>query len=315
MDFVTRKIIRRLVIISTAGILLFASCLTGMVIDKKYPAHPMEDLLYLPSGAFLQGAALCFDEMLSDILWIKTLGYFGSHAVTDQDYKWLAHILDIVTTLDPLYELPYEFGGIILSTEIGDVDSSLALLQKGMDNVPATHERYWYLPFFAAFNYMYYRHDLLAAADFLEKAARSPDSPSYLPLLAARLYANADSPEIAIAFLQEMMKSTRDATLKQKLSIRIGEILQQRDIRILEGAVEQYRQAYGRLPALLSDLVDTGIVSQIPGDPLGGAYFLSSEAPFVRSTKPGRQLELHLNRKSRLDIKVAPRIHESEVKD
>ena len=44
--------------------------------------------------------------------------------------------------------------GVILATEIGEVDKSNLLLKKGMRNVKRTHERYWYLPFFCLVNHI-----------------------------------------------------------------------------------------------------------------------------------------------------------------
>ena len=38
-----------------------------------------ETLLYLPSGRFLKPAALGFDELLADFLWVKAVTYFGGH--------------------------------------------------------------------------------------------------------------------------------------------------------------------------------------------------------------------------------------------
>ena len=150
-------------------------------LDKKYPRQTVESFLYLPSGTFLKGAALGYDEMLGDMLWIKAVGYFGGHAGTDRNYTWLAHLLDVVTTLDPLYQYPYEFGGVVLAAEVGDVNKSIALLKKGMKNVSRDDPRYWYFPFFLAYDYMYHKDDYLTAAHYLEQAVKFPQSPAYLP--------------------------------------------------------------------------------------------------------------------------------------
>ncbi len=100
-------------------------------LDIRFGAKPStEDLKYLPSGKFLKGVALSFDEIAADLLWIKAIAYFGEHAQADQDFTWLYHILDITTTLDPLYSDPYEFGGIVLATELGDIDKSIDILKK-----------------------------------------------------------------------------------------------------------------------------------------------------------------------------------------
>ncbi|MFH1625453.1 MAG: hypothetical protein ABID54_09915, partial [Pseudomonadota bacterium] len=87
-----------------------------------------ESLLYLPSGRFLKPAALGFDELLADFLWVKAVTYFGGHYLTDKRYEWLYHILDVTTTLDPRFEYVYEFGGIILSIEGNQIKESIALL-------------------------------------------------------------------------------------------------------------------------------------------------------------------------------------------
>jgi hypothetical protein len=266
-------------------------------IDKKYPPVVIEDMLYLPSGNFLKGAALGFDEMLADLLWIKALAYFGGHAVTDQDYSWLGHLLDIVTTLDPFSQYPYEFGGVILATEIGDVDKSTALLKKGMENVSKTHARYWYLPFFTAFNYMYYKYDYKTAAHYLEMASKFPQSPDYIPLLISRLYADADSPEIAITFLREMIKSTQKPELKEKLKLRLNEVINQSNIQFLEAAKDRFFSKFNQYPETIDQMFKNGFIFYVPTDPRGGTYYISPKDHTVKNTKKSEALKVHINKK------------------
>ena len=268
----------------------------SITIDKKYPNFSYEDLSYLPSDKFLQGATLGYDEILGDLLWIKTLGYFGSHAAIDQNYTWLAHMLDIVTTLDPLYQPPYEFGGIALAAEAGDVDSSIALLKKGMDHVPSNHPRYYYLPFFLAFDYMYYKEDYLTAAHYLEQAAKFPQSPPYLPGLVAKLYANADSPDVAVAFLQEMIQSTDQQDLKGQLIIRLHQVTHQANLNMLTSAFDTYYRRFEKYPPSLAAFVSTGIIDHIPVDPRGGTYYISSDSRSVENTIKTDPLKVHIKK-------------------
>lgn len=291
--------------------LVLVSCMAGLFftslnIDKKYPPVIIEDMLYLPSGNFLKGAALGFDEMLADLLWIKALAYFGGHAVTDQDYSWLSHILDIVTTLDPFFQYPYEFGGVVLATEIGDVEKSNQLLEKGMKNVEKTHERYWYLPFFMAFNYMYHKNDYKTAAHYLEIASIFPQSPDYLPLLVSRLYANADSPEIAIPFLTEMIKSTEKPELKEKLKLRLDEVVNQSNIQALEAARQQFFLKVYRYPETIEEMFQKGFILFTPADPRGGRYYISKEDGRVKSTIKTEQLKVHIDKQNKVKIDMQP---------
>lgn len=277
-------------------------------IGQRYPNTSLgEDPKYLPSGKFLKGAALTYDEVLADLLWIKAIGYFGAHAKTDQDYTWLYHLLDITTTLDPLYADPYEFGGIVLASELHEVDQSIAILRKGMANVPPDNKRYWYLPFYSAFNYMYYKGDNLTAARLLEKAAESPGRPEYLPLLVARLYANTNDPEVAIPFLEEMIRQATSPEMQETLHARIREILVTRDIHRLEQARDRFLAEQQRYPATLDDLVREGFIKQLPDEPNAGRYGIDPSDHAIYSTK-GQKLKLFIDKtKQPPAIKVTPR--------
>ena len=263
-------------------------------------------MLYLPSERFLKGVALGFDEILSDILWIKALAYFGGHAVTDQDYTWLGHILDIVTSLDPLFSYPYEFGGIILTTEVGDVEKSNSLLKKGMENVPKSNERYWYYPFFIAFNHMYYKNDYKTAAHYLEIASKFPQSPSYLPLLVSRLYSNANSLDVAITFLSEMIKSSQKPELKEKLKQRLNEIINQSNIQFLETAKNNFFLEFYRYPHGIGELFTNGLIFFIPADPRGGTYYISKENGSIENTKKSDLSQVYIDKSSKFEINIQP---------
>lgn len=255
-----------------------------------------EDFKFLPSGAFLKGAALSFDEVLADLLWIKAIGYFGEHYRTDKNFQWLRHILDVTTTLDPYFQDPYEFGGIILGYELNDLEGSLELLEKGMNNVPRHHTRYWYLPFFTAFNYMYYKGDYQKAAHYLEIASSFPQRPEYLPLLVARLYANTDDPGVAIPFLEKMTERASTPEMKEKLELRIKEIQVKQHILLLTTARDRFREDTGNYPQSLDQLVSNNFIKTIPQEPFGGSYFISRDDHTIQTSSGVDNMQLHINK-------------------
>jgi len=242
----------------------------GQVAQQQLPVA--QQLKYLPSGAFLKGAALSYDLLLADLLWVKSLAYFGDQYVADHDYSWLYHILDITTTLDPYFEDPYEFGGIVLADEIGDIEKSSLLLKKGMENVSKGHPRYWYLPFFLGFNHWYHKNDFKKGAEYLEQASHFPGSPSYLPMLTARMYADASQAEMALPFLAEMIRSARTPERRAELEQRKKEVIVNRDLDMLDKAVLLYTEHFNEYPDSLDDLVKQGIIKRIPVEPFGGEY-------------------------------------------
>lgn len=252
--------------------------------------------LYLPSGKFLKGATLAYDEMLADFLWIKAIAIYANKLLTKQDFEWLTHILEITTTLNSYSQYPYEFGGIIFADPFKDIDGSIAILKKGMLSVPETHKRYWYFPFFIAFNYMFYKNDYKAAAHYLEIATKFPQSPSYLPLLTARLYANANTPEIAIPFLQEMIKSTDSENLKKQLLERLNTIIVENNIVELEKAKALFYKKNQKMPEKIEQLLEHGIINILPNDPLGGKYYISKEDFSIKHSILTERMPLYIDK-------------------
>ncbi|WP_321413308.1 hypothetical protein [uncultured Desulfobacter sp.] len=93
---------------------------------------------------------------------------------------------------------------------------------------------------FFAYDYMYYKDDYLTAAHYLEQATAFPQSPSYLPQLVARLYVNADSPEVAVAFLQEMIKATEKQALKNRLTERLHQVIHRTNMKRLQQGLDAF---------------------------------------------------------------------------
>lgn len=173
--------------------------------------------MYLPSGQYLKPLMLGFDQIAANLLWIKAVGYFGGHYLTDRNYQWLYHILDLTTTLDPYFRQPYEFGGLVLAVEKEDIEQSNKLLKKGI----RYHPDYWKLPFYLGFNSFFYLKDPKTAARYISKAAALPDHPSYLSQLAASLYVHAGQKKTAIHFLNRMHENLEDPWLKKSISRKI----------------------------------------------------------------------------------------------
>lgn len=219
--FKKNKLFRISLCLLSLFFLFFCIYSIQVFIDQSYQWEREERLLYLPSGKFLKPACLGFESLVADLLWIKAIGYFGGHYLTDHSYKWLYHILDLVTTLDPLFRYPYEFGGIILALEGGNPEQSTLLLEKGIKH----HPEYWRLYFYLGFNHFYYHRDFQNASLYIKKAAQLPGHPPYLPKLAASLLTTSGQKNTALSFLRQLYDNTEDEWLKQQIKGKIEDIL------------------------------------------------------------------------------------------
>ena len=252
----------------------------------------IEGLAQLPKGEYLKPALLGYHHLGADLLWLKLVQVVGEKRNSADEYEWMYHALDVMTTLDPQYAYVYYAGGVILGDLANRPDLSNRLLEKGVTANPDV----WNIPFLLGYNYYFLLGDPAKGAEYIMKAARFPDGPSYLPGLATRMAAEAGSPDTALAFLEARLRETHDPEMREVLVVRMKEVIIERDRRLLEGAVETYRTQHGTLPARLTDLVAVGILPGLPLEPFGGDYRLDSKTGTVSSSTHPERLRTFFNR-------------------
>ena len=248
----------------------------------------IEELAQLPRGEYLKPAMLGYHHLGADVLWLRLLQVLGKKNSTADEYAWIYHALDIVTTLDPQYAYAYYVGGVALTNLAERVDLSNRLLEKGHRENPNE----WNLPFLLGYNHYFVLGDPAKGAEYIDRAARIPGGPAFLPGLSTRMYAEAGNPDVALAFLDALWKETSDPHMRAELANRAKEVTIERDIRNIEAAVEQYRKKQGRPPAGLQDLTKQGYLTHLPQEPFGGSYQIDSQAGTVTSSSRPKRLKV-----------------------
>ncbi len=252
----------------------------------------IEGLAQLPKGEYLKPALLGYHYLGADILWLRLIQVIGKKRNSADEYEWMYHALDVITTLDPQYAYAYYAGGIILGDLANRPDLSTRLLEKGVNANPDV----WNIPFLLGYNYYFLLGDPAKGAEYIMQAARLPDGPSYLPGLATRMAAEAGNPDTALAFLEARLTDTHDPEMREVLANRMKEVTIERDLLILESAVEAYRTRHQTLPATLTDLVVAGAFPSLPQEPFGGDYRLDPKTGSVSSSTHPERLRTFSNR-------------------
>jgi hypothetical protein len=258
--------------------------------EKKF-----EQLMYLPNGEYLKIASLGYRELIADLLWLQAIQVMGDKKVSDENGRWLYRALDTITTLDPKFVRAYEAGGLALTTLVVLPQESNRLMEKGMVHNPTE----WKLPFLIGINYYYELYDDAKAAEYISQASRLPGAPSTVATLAANLFVSAHSPQQAVDLLADMYRNTTDESAKHMLEIRLKIVMTERDLHLLEGAVDRYRKLKGSNPAKLDELVSAGILSALPVEPSGGRYLYNASTGAVSSTEMSERLKLTGRRRGR----------------
>jgi hypothetical protein len=249
------------------------------------PAGKIEELAQLPRGEYLKPALLGYHHLGADILWLRLLQVWGKKKNADNEYEWMYHALDVITTLDPRYAYAYYVGGVALTNSANRADLSNRLLEKGHRENPGE----WNLPFLLGYNHYFALGDATKGAEYIGRAARTPGAPDFLPGLATRMHAEAGNPDVALQFLKALWKENPDLIVREKLETRAKEVMIERDLRTLERAVEQYRTQHLVSPKTLADLATSGYLDRVPPEPFGGSYLLDAKTGQVTSsTHPNR---------------------------
>lgn len=279
-----------------AGILLLATVgWLQLQLDQRQDRTLMqiEGLAQLPKGEYLKPALLGYQHLGADVLWLRLIQVLGNKRNSADEYEWMYHALDVITALDPQYAYAYYAGGVVLGDLAHRTDLSNRLLLKGTDANPTV----WNIPFLLGYNYYFLLDDPAKGAEYIMRAASLPDHPAYLPGLATRLSAEAGNPETALAFLEARLVETQDTQMREFFVNRMKEVIIERDLQILERAVETYRTKHRALPDSLMALVADRILSGLPQEPFGGHYRLDPKTGSLSSSTHPDRLRTFFKRK------------------
>lgn len=262
----------------TAPLIFLALTALQRRIDAQTASEDRRATLFLRSGGLIKKASLGYDALMGDIYWTRAVQYYGSRSTREgEPLDLLEPLLDITTTLDPRLVIAYDFGAIFLSEEkpvgAGRPDLAVNLIKKGISANPNV----WQLPADLAFIYYWHLNDYASASAAYLQGSEVPNSPAWLPVMAAKVAEKGGSVENSISIWSQVYQSTTDPNLRKQAEQHLTSLHAQRDQEILDKLSEDYRERFGRYPASTKDLVNAGIIPAIPIDPAGFPYVFGSD--------------------------------------
>ncbi len=200
------------------------------------------------------------------------------------DNRDLYDILSNTTYLDPTFEYAYFFGSQLLSWN-GDTTLATALLERGIHS----NIRSGMLASSLSFIYYYFYKDWDMGAYYAKLSYQYSGKYSSTPKEITNLYAAGRHYDMAIKFMSDTMENTKDPDAKEQMEEQLKYLFVEKYIDYLEEGCRRYKQATGRFPATLSDLVKTRIINAVPEDPFGGKFVIVANGkvenkPYRRNT-------------------------------
>lgn len=240
------------------GVALFGAA-HGIRVDQNRRhdrARRVLDDAQIPRPLVARLASLGHTEWMVDVLWINALLYYSDTLHARLPSRYLRSYSHTLTALDPRFRQAYLWGALALayrtaSVTVDDIRDAVALLRRGIAQIPEDPELYGQLGIYLAFELGprlnnqsdEYRRTRTEAAEALRFACESGWGPGWMPLAAANLLEEAGRQGAAVDLLQSTMFRVEDPGLRQRITDRIASLQRSRagrerlsaTLRLLDG--------------------------------------------------------------------------------
>lgn len=238
----------------------YAQAGTDQTLATHYEQAAIEQIppRLIPSGEALQWVDLGFHHASADIIWLTTIQYIGG-GNPNSPYNSLYPLIDTTVTLDPTFEYPYLFGGILLPWQ-GNPDQALDLLLRGAEQFPNNG---LFLYNAGAVAKIHLKDNARAAAYYREAVGKE-NTPPAAALLAGVSLTEMDDRQFALTYWQGLAETETNPTIKERAIIWMTHLQLIIDLEAIIARAE----TDGDTITELQNLVMSGYLTAVPPSPL-----------------------------------------------
>lgn len=273
---------------AVAGLAVAALLLAGAgAALRKADDHARRDLdeqlLYLPNEKLLTHFTGGMSSIIANMLWLHCIQYTAKELHGARAFEWLRHMVYTVVRLDPNFVGAYRYGAVFLAMLKADDDAGIELLRQGIRENPWA----WELPYELGMIWLLNRHTHPAseeiASHYFAMSVATGRAPDFVKELTLSLQEKHDLRDIERDMWLSLAHS-EDGIMRDLAERRLIELTLRETAEALSEAVRIYRTHTGRAPESLQALVEQGLISHIPEDPLGGRFLMDDSGEVLNTT-------------------------------
>lgn len=218
-------------VVVAAGLVLAARELGAEARSQRAHWPRIADEPYAPSPAAAPYVSLGYREVVTDLLWVRALGYFGGDGATSAGVRGL---VEAMVALDPAFEQVLTWGSLAMQSIAMTLTNEdrlavIAILERGMTQFPDN----WNLPLRAGEIYARYlvtddpaqrRAWKEKGAALLARVVRMPGAPHNIGGYVAHLQTELGQREQAIADLRELITYTSNPNDRARMIKKLAEL-------------------------------------------------------------------------------------------
>lgn len=201
---------------------------------------------------------------VASLLWLNLVQRVGEFKT-----RFLFEDLEVITSLDPRFSYPYAFGVLMLSF-FDKMDKAVELGERGIREADPD----WRIPYYLSVVYHTHFSNRARALELLEFASRTPGAPPGIQKVLAYYGTRPNFREETKALWHGIYENSRDEFVRKRAE---NFILHLEIIDRFEQAASLYRKKFGNYPQTPEDLLEAGILKEIPPSPLGFKYWFNKD--------------------------------------
>jgi hypothetical protein len=272
-------------------VLLMASAVGLQAMRERGGELPagQDGLLYVRSPEALRRMSLSYHSILADVYWIRAVQVYGDTKLgrtADRSYGLLYPLLDLTTSLDPYFDVAYQFGALFLAEQPpagpGRPDQAVTLLEKGLRAQPDD----WRLHQAIGFVHYWSYQDYAAAADWFRRGSQLTGAPVWMGPLAAVTLAEGGNRKASRLIWQQILQSVSDDWFRKEADRRLKQLDAMDQLDTLTRVVATFEARQGRVPASWAELTRAGYVRGTIADPTGAPYRLEGRVVSLDPASP-----------------------------
>jgi len=234
-----------------------------------------QDQLAFRSGNLVKKLSLEYAPLMAAIYWTRVVQYFGEkHRLHQTNLDLLWSLLDMTTTLDPHLMPAYRFGSVFLSDSpprgAGRPDLAVELLERGIKENPDQWRLYQDLG-----NVYYFdAKDYPKASAAFAEGSKNPNAMIWMKVMAAKIAAEGESPETSYFLWLQVYQTTTDPMVKENAELHLKLMKVELDLKEIDRLANKYEKQNGHRATKIGELVQAGLLKELPSDPEGYPYVL-----------------------------------------
>lgn len=221
----------RLILLGVILVLLAAaaSALRLTVRERHLAVQAYEDVYYLPPPGWLPLVSLGYREALADLIWCRSLVYFGEEVVHRGTVRYVFDYTEAMLELDPEFLAVYRWVATAAlygdtELEVREVRRAVSIMERGLERFPDDGALAWDIGATLAFELPPLLDDPAddedarrEAAPYLMLATRLGAAPPWMALTNASMLRRLGEAETAARHLEEMYAVTRDEATREEI--------------------------------------------------------------------------------------------------